>query len=195
MKYGTTEDNRSQLGSYLVVESVHIVGIDANILLCEINWANQYNNTDLFTLQNQHKDAMVHSLTRLLTHVMTAKRDLKRVYYTSRNQDTKLDAKELVAATITLQKLLEDLLAKRRTIRVAKKILEDRKAVLNLQQWSIGFPRRAKDFLSKSKKLEQQHLRKYQQSLLEYINGISTELVKWIEDIETLRGMPHPPKG
>ena len=35
---------------------------------------------------------------------MTAKRDLKRVYYTNRNEDAKLDAKELVAATITLQK-------------------------------------------------------------------------------------------
>ncbi|MFW9974124.1 MAG: hypothetical protein ACFFDQ_02500 [Candidatus Thorarchaeota archaeon] len=138
---------------------------------------------------------MVHSLTRLLTHVMTAKRDLKRLYYTSRNQDAKLDAKELVAATITLQKLLEDLIAKRRTIKVAKKILEDKKAELNLRQWAIGFPRRLKDFLSKAKKLEQQHLRKYQQVLLEYINNICAELAKWIEDIETLRGMPHPPKG
>jgi DNA-directed RNA polymerase subunit F len=138
---------------------------------------------------------MVHSLTRLLTHVMTAKRDLKRVYYTSRNEDAKLDAKELVAATITLQKLLEDLITKRRTIRVAKKILEDRKAELSLQRWAIGFPRRAKDFLVKSKKLEQQHLRKYQQVLVEYVNGISNELVKWIEDIETLRGMPRPPRG
>nr|KXH71489.1 MAG: hypothetical protein AM325_10175 [Candidatus Thorarchaeota archaeon SMTZ1-45] len=169
--------------------------IDATILLHKIRCAKEYNNTDLFTLQNQQKGAMVHSLTRLLTHVMTAKRDLKRVYYTSRDQDTKLDAKELVAATITLQKLLEDLISKRRTIRIAKKILEDRKAELNLQQWSIGFPRRSKDFLSKSQKLEQQHLRKYQQALLEYINGISIELAKWIEDIETLRGMPSPPKG
>ncbi|MHA1964036.1 MAG: hypothetical protein ACXACG_14740 [Candidatus Thorarchaeota archaeon] len=134
-------------------------------------------------------------MTRLLTHVMTAKRDLKRVYYTSRSQDAKLDAKELVAATITLQKLLEDLITKRRTIRVAKKMLEDRKAELSLRRWSMGFPRRSKDFLSKSKKLEQQHLRKYQQALVEYINGISIELTKWIEDIETLRGMPRPPRG
>ena len=126
---------------------------------------------------------------------MTAKRDLKRVYYTNRNEDAKLDAKELVAATITLQKLLEDLITKRRTIRVAKKILEDKKAELSLRRWSTGFPRRAKDFLGKSKKLEQQHLRKYQQVLVEYINGISNELVKWIEDIENLRGMPRPPRG
>ncbi len=126
---------------------------------------------------------------------MTAKRDLKRVYYTSRSEDAKLDAKELVAATITLQKLLEDLIAKRRTIRVAKKILEDKKAELSLRRWSTGFPKRAKDFLDKSKKLEQHHLRKYQQVLVEYINGISNELVKWIEDIENLRGMPRPPRG
>lgn len=155
----------------------------------------EYNNTDLFTSQAQQKDAMVHSLTRLLTHVMTAKRDLKRVYYTSRNEETKLDIKELVAATITLQRLLEDLVAKRTTIKVANKILEDKKAELSLRRWTIGFPRRSKDFLSKTKKLEQQHLRKYQQSFLEYINGISKELTKWIEDIETLRGIPRVPKS
>jgi hypothetical protein len=154
-----------------------------------------YNNTDLFTSQTQLKNAMVQSLTRLLTYVMTAKRDLKRVYYTSRNQDMKLDAKELVAATITLQKLLEDLIDKRRTIRIAKNILEDRKAELTLQRWSTGFPKRAKDFVDKSKKLDQQHLRKYQQAFLEYINSISNELTKWIEDIETMRGLPRPPRG
>jgi hypothetical protein len=107
----------------------------------------------------------------------------------------KFDAKELVAATITLQRLLEDLIKKRRTIRVAKEILEDKKVELSLRRWSIGFPKRTKDFLSKSKKLEQQHLRRYQLTLLEYINGISIELTKWIEDIENLRGVPRPPRG
>lgn len=138
---------------------------------------------------------MVRSLTRLLSYVITAKRDLKRLYYTSRNQDAKLDAKELVAATIALQRLLEDLIKKWQTMRVAKKMLEDKKAQLSLRRWSTGFPRRTKDFLAKSKKLEQQHLRKYQQSFLEYINSISNELTKWIEDIETLKGMPRPPRG
>lgn len=138
---------------------------------------------------------MPHELTRLLTHVMTAKRDLKRVYYTTRNVDTKFDVKELVAATITLQRLLDDLRTKRRTIRAAKSTLEDRKAGLTLRRWSTGFPRRTKDFVTKSKKMDQQHLRKYQQVLLEYINSISNELVKWIEDIESLRGLPRPPKG
>ncbi|MFW9833845.1 MAG: hypothetical protein ACFFEK_07615 [Candidatus Thorarchaeota archaeon] len=134
-------------------------------------------------------------MTRLLSYVITAKRDLKRLYYTSRNQDAKLDAKELVAATIALQRLLEDLIKKWQTMRVAKKMLEDKKAQLSLRRWSTGFPRRTKDFLAKSKKLEQQHLRKYQQSFLEYINSISNELTKWIEDIETLKGMPRPPRG
>ncbi|MFW9926378.1 MAG: hypothetical protein ACFFDM_06370 [Candidatus Thorarchaeota archaeon] len=138
---------------------------------------------------------MVHSLTRLLTHVMSAKRDLKRVYYTSRNQEAKLDAKELVAATITMQKLLEDLITKKRKLRVAKKILEDRKAELMLRRWVIGFPKRVKDFVSKSSKLEQQHLRKYQQTLITFINGISEELAKWVEDIETLREIPRPPRA
>jgi hypothetical protein len=126
---------------------------------------------------------------------MSAKRDLKRVYYTSRNEEAKLDAKELVAATITLQKLLEDLIAKRRRVKVAKKVLEDRKAELILRRWLIGFPKRVKDFISKSKKLEQQHLRKYQQTFLSFINGISEELAKWLEDIETLREIPRPPRA
>ena len=122
--------------------------------------------------------AMVHTLSRLLTHVMSAKRDLKRVYYTSRNEEAKLDAKELVAATITLQKLLEDLIAKRRRVKVSKKVIEYRKAELILRRWLIGFTKRVKDFISKSKKLEQQHLRKYQQTFLSFINGISEELAK-----------------
>jgi hypothetical protein len=126
---------------------------------------------------------------------MSAKRDLKRVYYTSRNQEAKLDAKELVAATITLQRLLEDLITKNRRIRMAKKVLVDRKAELMLRRWLIGFPKRVKDFISKSKKLEQHHLRKYQQTFLTFINGISDELTKWVEDIETLREIPRLPRA
>lgn len=154
-----------------------------------------YINTDLFTLGTEEKSAMAQSLTRLLTQVMSAKRDLKRVYYTSRNQESKLDSKELVAATITLQKLLEDLIAKKRRIRLAKKMLEDRKAELMLRRWVIGFPKRIKDFISKSQKLEQHHLRKFQQTFLTFINGISVELAKWVEDIETLKEIPRPPRA
>ncbi len=137
---------------------------------------------------------MAQGLTRLLTQVMSAKRELKHVYYTRRNKDAKLDVKELVAATITVQKLLEDLSDLERKKRVAKKMLKDRKAELTLQRWYTGLPTRVKDFVEKSKKLEQQHLRKYQQTLLQYIQGIGTELAKWIEDIVTVSEIPRVPR-
>ncbi len=137
---------------------------------------------------------MVHGLTKLLTLVMTAKRDLKRVYYTQRSKDSKLDSKELVATVIGVQRLLEELVDLRRKRRAAKKVLEDRKAELTLRRWSTGLPQRVKGFIDKSKKLEQQHLTKYQQSLLDYFNGIGQELAKWIEDINTLVEIPKIPK-
>ena len=137
---------------------------------------------------------MVHGLTKLLTLVMTAKRDLKRVYYTQRSKDSKLDSKELVATVIGVQRLLEELVDLRRKRRAAKKVLEDRKAELTLRRWSTGLPQRVKGFIDKSKKLEQQHLTKYQQSLLDYFNGIGQELAKWIEDIQTLVEIPKIPK-
>jgi len=137
---------------------------------------------------------MAHGLTRLLTQVMSAKRDLKHVYYTRKNKESKLDVKELVAAIIAAQKLLEDLSNLERKSRVAKKMLQDRKADLTLQRWCTGLPTRVKDFVEKSKNLEQQHLRKYQQALLQYIEGIGTELAKWIEDIITLTEIPKVPR-
>jgi len=137
---------------------------------------------------------MVHGLTKLLTLVITAKRDLKRVYYTQRSKDSKLDSKELVATVIGVQRLLEELVDLRRKRRAAKKVLEDRKAELTLRRWSTGLPQRVKGFIDKSKKLEQQHLTKYQQSLLDYFNGIGQELAKWIEDINTLVEIPKIPK-
>jgi len=137
---------------------------------------------------------MVHGLTRLLTQVMSAKRDLKHVYYTHKNKESKLDTKELVAATIAVQKLLEELSDLERKNRVAKKMLQDRKAELTLQRWYTGFPRRIKDFKDKSRTIEQQHLRKYQQTLLEYIESIGKELAKWIEDIVTITEIPRVPK-
>jgi len=137
---------------------------------------------------------MVHELTKLLTLVMTAKRDLKRIYYTQRGKEAKLDSKELVASIIGIQRLLEELVDLNRKRRAAKKVLEDRKAELTLRRWSTGLPQRVKGFIEKSKKLEQQHLTKYQQALLDYINGIGTELASWIEDIHTLVEIPKIPK-
>jgi 16S rRNA C1402 N4-methylase RsmH len=137
---------------------------------------------------------MVHGLTKLLTLVMTAKRDLKRVYYTQRGKEEKLDSKELVASIIGVQRLLEELVDLRRKRRAAKKVLEDRKAELTLRRWSTGLPQRVKGFIDKSKKLEQHHLTKYQQSLLDYLNEMGEELAKWIEDIHTLVEIPKIPK-
>ncbi|MGQ4910765.1 MAG: hypothetical protein ACP6KW_01215 [Candidatus Thorarchaeota archaeon] len=138
---------------------------------------------------------MAHELNRLLTHVMTAKRDLKRVYYTARNEDSKFDAKQLVASTITVQKLLEELLTLNRKRRVARKMLGDRKAELQIRRWSDGLPKRVKGYVQKSKRLDQAHLRKYQEPLLQYIDRIAEELAKWIEDIHGVAEIPRIPRG
>lgn len=138
---------------------------------------------------------MARDLMKLLTQVIAAKRDLKQIYYTSRNKESKLDAKELVAAIIGVQKLLETLIDLSRKRRIAKKVLEDRKAGLTIRRWLIGLPKRIKDFAEKAKNLEQQHLTKYCESLLQYINSIGQELAKWIEDINTLVEIPKPPRG
>ena len=137
---------------------------------------------------------MVHGLTKLLTFVMTAKRDLKRVYYTQKGNQAKLDVKELVASVIGVQRLLEELIDLRRKRRAAKKVLEDRKAELTMRRWSTGLPQRVNGFVDKSRKLEPQHLSKFQQALLDYLNGIGQELAKWIEDITTIVEIPKIPK-
>jgi DNA-directed RNA polymerase subunit F len=137
---------------------------------------------------------MVLELNRLLSQVMTAKRDLKRVYYTSRNEETKLDVKDLVASVITLQRLLEELITLKRRHKVAKKVLADRKAELTVRKWVSGLPRRSKDFVEKSRKVDQTRLRRYQEPLMKYIESIGEELAKWIEDIHTLTGIPRVPR-
>ncbi|RLI59517.1 MAG: hypothetical protein DRO87_02675 [Candidatus Thorarchaeota archaeon] len=138
---------------------------------------------------------MAHELNRLLTHIMTAKRDLKRVYYTARNEDSKSDAKQLVASTITVQRLIEELLTLNRKRRVARKMLGDRKAELQIRRWSDGLPKRVKGYVQKSKKLDQAHLQKYQEALLQYIDSVAEELAKWIEDIHSVAEIPRIPRG
>ncbi|TFH07577.1 MAG: hypothetical protein E4H14_08195 [Candidatus Thorarchaeota archaeon] len=137
---------------------------------------------------------MVHELTNLLTLVVAAKRDLKRVYYTQKGNQAKLDAKELVASVIGVQRLLEELIDLKRKRRAAKQVLEDRKAELTLRRWSTGLTQRVKSYIDKSKKLEPHHLTKYQQVLLDYFNGMGQELAKWIEDIHTVVEIPKIPK-
>jgi len=90
--------------------------------------------------------------------------------------------------------LLEELIDLRRKRRAAKKVLEDRKAELTIRRWIAGLPKRVKGFIDKSKKLDQQHVTKYQQSLMDYINEIGKELAKWIEDIVTIVEIPKIPK-
>jgi hypothetical protein len=137
---------------------------------------------------------MARELMKLLAQVIVAKRSLKQVYYTARNKESKQDTKELVTATISVQKLVEELIDLSRKRRIAKKILDDRKAELTIGRWILGLPKRIKDFVDKTRNLEQQYLTKYAESLLQYIESIGQELAKWIEDIITLAEIPKPPR-
>jgi hypothetical protein len=137
---------------------------------------------------------MARELMKLLAQVVAAKRSLKQVYYTARNKESKQDTKELVTATISVQKLVEELIDLSRKRRIAKKILDDRKAELTIGRWILGLPKRIKDFVDKTRNLEQQHLTKYAESLLQFIESIGQELAKWIEDIITLAEIPKPPR-
>jgi aldehyde:ferredoxin oxidoreductase len=133
-------------------------------------------------------------LRTFLGEVLSAKRELKEVYYRTRNKDTKADLKELVAAAIGIQTTAKELLDLRAKSKVARQVLNDRKATLSLKKWKSGLPKRIKDFKKKSSKLPQEHLTKFQDQLLKYMNEISTTLNDWIIDIETLTDLPEPPK-
>ncbi|MFW9886584.1 MAG: hypothetical protein ACFFAZ_16510 [Promethearchaeota archaeon] len=133
-------------------------------------------------------------MIELLNYVIKAKRHIKEIYYTTRNESLKADAKELVAATIAVQKTLEQILVMKRRSRTAKRVLSDRKAEMAVRRWSAGLPRRVRDYVEKQKKLEQHHLHKYQVILLQYLENMGKELVAWAEDIDMLREMPRIPK-
>jgi hypothetical protein len=133
-------------------------------------------------------------LRQFLTHVITAKRKLKELYYTTRDADFKADMKALVASTIGVQKTLEDLVNLTQKSRIARKLLEDRKVSLTLQKWSAGFPKRVSTFVKRKRKMEPEHLGHYYEALSDYIRTIHEELTSWILDIETLRDIPKPPK-
>ena len=133
-------------------------------------------------------------MRHLLNQVISVKRELKEIYYTTKDESAKADVKELVASTIAVQRILEELLETKRKSRVAKRVLGDRKAELALRRWNAGFPRRARDFLTKRKKIDQQHLHRYKKPFLEYMENMGKELVSWSEDIETMREIPRLPK-
>lgn len=134
-------------------------------------------------------------LRQFLTHIVIAKRKLKEIYYTTRDDDIKADMKELVATTIGIQKITEELVNLSQKSKIARKVLEDRKVSLTLRKWSVGLPKRVNAFANRKKKMSQEHLSRYYNALHEYIHGIGEELTSWIVDIETLREIPHPPKS
>ncbi|TFF91374.1 hypothetical protein EU546_08715 [Candidatus Thorarchaeota archaeon] len=129
-----------------------------------------------------------------LGKVMTAKRELKEVYYTTRSPAKKEDAKEAVAALIGVQRLLEELIETWRKSRTAKRILSDRKAEVSLKKWTLGLPKRVNDYRSKTKKLDQDKLHRFQELLIRYVEDISENLAAWIEDIVNLSELPKPPR-
>ncbi len=125
--------------------------------------------------------------------VRIAKRELKEVYYTTRNPDTKSDAKTLVASLISVQKSIERLIELQRTTKAAKIVFTDRKAKMNLRKWSTGLTRRVKDFRKKKGKLRQEHLERFKDMLTKYIDEILNALNDWIIDIDTMADLPKPP--
>lgn len=136
----------------------------------------------------------MHELRDFEAQVRIAKRELKEVFYTTRNEDTKSDAKLLVANMIALQKSIERIIELRRTTKATLVILGDRKAKITLKKWSTGLVRRVKEFKNKKGKLRQEHLERFKDSLLKYITEINDELNDWIIDIETMAELPKPPE-
>ena len=135
----------------------------------------------------------MHELREFEGKVRMAKLDLKEIYYTARDEDTRSDVKELVANTIVVQKSLERIIQLRRKTGAAKVVLNDRKARMTLRKWSNGLTKRVKDFKRKRSKVRQEHLTRYQEVLLKYIKQIAEELNDWIIDIETMADIPKPP--
>lgn len=136
----------------------------------------------------------MHELREFEAQVRIAKLDLKEVFYTSRDESTKADVKELVASTIMVQKSIERIIELRRKTGAAKIVLNDRKAKMTLRKWSNGLIKRVKDFKKKKGKLRQEHLHRYQEVLFKYIQSIGIELNDWIIDIETMAEIPKTPK-
>lgn len=136
----------------------------------------------------------MHELRNFLNGVITAKRKLKEVYYTAKHPDTKSDAKELIAATIQLEKAVEQLIDLNQTSKAARKVLNDRRAEINLRKWSEGFPKRAEAYAKKKKDLRHEHLHKYQETLIDYIQSLNDILTAWLTAIETVSGIPDIPK-
>ena len=135
----------------------------------------------------------MHELRDFQAQVRIAKRELKEIYYTTRNEETKSDAKTLVASLITIQKSIERIAELRRQVKETEIGLKDRKARMNLKKGSTGLTRRVADFKKKKGKLRQEHLERFKDALAKYISEIADALNDWIIDIETMADIPKPP--
>ncbi len=135
----------------------------------------------------------MYELREFQTRIAMAKRDLKEIYYTTRDEGKKADSKRLVVTIISLEKTAERLIELRRKTKTSRRVLDDRKAKLNLKKWSIGLPKRVRDLKDKQK-LEYEHFRRFLERLEKYIEEILDELNSWVVDIETLADLPRPPK-
>ncbi|MEM2141868.1 MAG: hypothetical protein QXS20_03035 [Candidatus Thorarchaeota archaeon] len=133
-------------------------------------------------------------LEEFLTSIVNAKRKLKMIYYTGRNSDQRNDAKELIAFLIELGTKADRLVQITSESPIARKLMSDRKAELELHRWSQGLLNRTSDYVSKAKDLSYEHAHRYQLVMMEYLETIESELSKWIEEIETATGVPRPPK-
>ncbi|MFW9907281.1 MAG: hypothetical protein ACFFEF_01790 [Candidatus Thorarchaeota archaeon] len=136
----------------------------------------------------------MHELREFEAEVRIAKRELKEVYYTTRDESIKADAKELVAYTITIQRSIKKLVELRRQTRAAGIVLNDQKAKLTLGKWKTGLTKRVKEYKKKNRKLKHEHLSRYKDVLLQYIQSIANELNDWIIDIDTMSEIPKPPE-
>jgi len=136
----------------------------------------------------------MHELQRFLTATISAKRNLKEIYYTTRSESLKMDTKKLVVTTIAVQQTIEELLILWRKNKLARKILQDKKAQLNLVNWTKGLSKRVEDFRQKSRKLKGEHLTRYYEILNEYLETVASSLTNWLEDIKEIRELPSVPK-
>lgn len=133
-------------------------------------------------------------LREFYEEVLSAKGALKGAYYTTRDPGAKDKARLLVRSVITVQKIVEELMALKKKSKPARSVIEDQKATLILERWMKGLPKRIDDFKNKRKSIERKHLSRYSTSLMKYIDKIAEELTGWVLDIETLAELPKPPE-
>ncbi len=136
----------------------------------------------------------MHELQKFLTSIISTKRNLKEIYYTTRSPSLKADAKKLVVTAISIQQLGEELLELWRRNKTARGILQDRRAQLTLVGWTKGLPKRVDVYKTRTRKLKGEHLVKYYDLITEYLDEIAKTLAGWVEDIKGLGELPRPPR-